>query len=167
MRATETSACVITVSDGVTAGTREDQGGMRVADYLYTLQFMVERRVVADDLLQIESTLRTAVADHYALVVTTGGTGLGPRDVTPEATRNVIERQVPGMAEEMRRKGLEQTPFAILSRGVCGVAGRSLIVNVPGNPTGAVDSLKAIAPVLKHALAVLRRSNYDHALEKD
>ncbi|KUO96321.1 MogA/MoaB family molybdenum cofactor biosynthesis protein [Ferroacidibacillus organovorans] len=163
----ENTAFVITVSDGVSSGTREDQGGQLVAEYLLALSFIVHRTVVPDDRLQIERALRAAVEKQCALVVTTGGTGLGPRDVTPEATRSVMEREVPGLAEQMRRIGLEQTPFAILSRGVCGVSARTLILNVPGNPKGAVDSLKAVAPVLKHALAVLRRSRYDHALEKD
>ena len=128
---------VVTVSDGVSRGVREDASGRAVAELLEGAGFDVKRRdVVPDERAQIEGLLRTLADEAVALVVTTGGTGLGPRDVTPEATRAVIERDAPGLAEEMRAAGRGSTPLAALSRGIAGTRGSTLIVNVPGSERG-------------------------------
>ena len=156
------SALVITASDGAAAGVREDASGAGVADRLVELGYVVERQVIPDDLAGIENALTEGAARH-ALVVTTGGTGLTPRDVTPQATQAVIDYEVPGLAEAMRAAGRAKTPFADLSRGVVGVCGRSLIVNLPGSPRGALESLEAIAAVLEHALETLA-GPYDHGV---
>jgi molybdopterin adenylyltransferase len=156
------SALVITVSDGVAAGVREDGSGARLEERLTALGFAVERLMVADEQWAIEAALVEATGGH-ALVVTTGGTGLTPRDVTPQATQAVIDYEVPGLAEAMRAAGRASTPLADLSRGVVGVRGRSLIVNVPGSPKGAVESFDAIEGVLDHALETLA-GPYDHAI---
>ncbi|HEU4572230.1 MAG TPA: MogA/MoaB family molybdenum cofactor biosynthesis protein, partial [Candidatus Limnocylindrales bacterium] len=124
------------------------------------LGFAVERRVVPDDQAAIAAALRDGAASH-PLVVTTGGTGLTPRDVTPQATLEVIDYEVPGLAEAMRADGRVKTPFAALSRSVVGVRGRSLIVNTPGSPKGALESLEAVIPVLDHALETLA-GPHDH-----
>lgn len=154
------SALVITASDGAAAGVREDASGVRVADRLAELGYAVERLVIPDDRAAIASAL-TEGAAHHPLIVTTGGTGLTPRDVTPQATLAVLDYEVPGLAEAMRAAGRATTPFADLSRGVVGVRGRSLIVNLPGSPMGALESLEAIAGVLDHALDTLS-GPYDH-----
>jgi molybdenum cofactor synthesis domain-containing protein len=154
------SALVITASDGAASGIREDASGSGVAGRLTELGYAVERLVVPDELDRIARALVEGAADH-PLVLTTGGTGLTPRDVTPQATRMVIDYDVPGLAEAMRAVGRASTPFADLSRGVVGVRGRSLIVNLPGSPKGALESLAAIEGVLKHALDTLA-GPYDH-----
>jgi molybdenum cofactor synthesis domain-containing protein len=151
---------VLTASDRSAAGTREDASGAALEERLVALGFRVERRVVADELAVIEAALREAAARH-PLVITTGGTGLTPRDVTPQATLAVVDYEVPGLAEAMRAEGRRQTPMADLSRAVVGVAGRSLVVNVPGSPKGALESFDAIAPVLDHALETLA-GPHDH-----
>jgi molybdenum cofactor synthesis domain-containing protein len=151
---------VLTASDRSAAGTREDASGAALEERLVALGFRVERRVVADEQAVIEAALREAAARH-PLVITTGGTGLTPRDVTPQATLAVVDYEVPGLAEAMRAEGRRQTPMADLSRAVVGVAGRSLVVNVPGSPKGALESLDAIAPVLDHALETLA-GPHDH-----
>jgi molybdenum cofactor synthesis domain-containing protein len=156
------TALVITASDGAAAGVREDASGARVAECLAALGFDVERLLIPDDRAAIEAALTNGAARH-PLVVTTGGTGLTPRDVTPQATQAVIDYEVPGLAEAMRAVGRASTPFADLSRGVVGVRGRSLIVNLPGSPKGALESFDAIAGVLDHALATLA-GPYDHAI---
>ena len=155
------SALVLTVSDGVAAGAREDASGAAVAERLVTLGLLVERAVVPDDRTAIEAAL-VAAADRHALVVTTGGTGLTPRDVTPQATLAVVDYEVPGFAEAMRADGRTRTPLAILSRAVVGVRGRTLVLNLPGSPRGAVESLAAVEPVLGHALDTLA-GPFDHA----
>jgi molybdopterin adenylyltransferase len=153
-------ALVITASDGVAAGVRDDASGEALATRLVELGFEVERRLVPDELAQLAAALRAA-ANTVELIVTTGGTGLTPRDVTPQATQAVIDYEVPGLAEAMRAAGRASTPMADLSRGVVGVLGRTLIINVPGSPRGALESLAAIEAVLDHAIDTLA-GPYDH-----
>jgi molybdenum cofactor biosynthesis protein B len=145
---------VLTVSDGVSAGTRQDESGMAIGDRLALAGFRVDRQTVPDDRAQIQGALATGAAGHE-LVITTGGTGLTPRDVTPQATLAAIDYEVPGLAEAMRASGRARTPMADLSRGVVGVIGKSLVVNVPGSPRAALESLVALEPVLVHALETL------------
>jgi molybdenum cofactor synthesis domain-containing protein len=149
------TAIVITVSDRCAAGTQTDLSGPLVAQLLRDDGAgVVDCIVVPDDKDQLIATLQDA-SKRAALVVTTGGTGLAPRDVTPEATLAVCERLVPGVAELMRAEGAKETPFAALGRGVCGAAGSTLIVNLPGSPAGAESSLRTILPLLPHALELL------------
>ena len=155
------SALVVTASDRGASGERADATGEGVAGRLQRLGFAVERRVVPDDRPIIENAIRDG-ASRFPLVVTTGGTGLTPRDVTPQATLAVIDYEVPGLAEAMRAAGRRQTPMADLSRSVVGVAGRSLVVNLPGSPKAALESIEAIVPVLEHALETLA-GPFDHA----
>lgn len=151
----ETRAVVLTISDRCSKGEQEDVSGPAVAKLLKVAGISsVLLRTLPDDMDAIITALR-----HYArnahLIVTTGGTGMAARDVTPDATRLVCERLVDGLAERMRAEGLQQTPFAALSRAVCGVSGSTLIVNLPGSPTGAESSLTAILSLLPHALDLL------------
>lgn len=142
---------VVTVSDGVTAGTRTDTSGPALVDVLLEQGFSVELVAIPDEPDRLAELIRDLAATS-SLVVTTGGTGFSERDTTPEATRSVIEREAPGLAEAMRAAGRERTPFADLSRGVAGIIGRCVVLNVPGSPKGAVESLSAVLPVLSHAL---------------
>ena len=156
-------ALVLTISDGVAVGSRQDESGIALGDRLAGAGFRVDRRAVSDDRAIIEAALREAARDHV-FVISTGGTGLTPRDVTPQATLAVVDYEVPGLAEAMRAAGRAVTPMADLSRGVVGVIGRSLVVNVPGSPKAAVESLAAIEPTLGHALETLA-GPYDHGIE--
>ncbi|HLY15395.1 MAG TPA: MogA/MoaB family molybdenum cofactor biosynthesis protein [Candidatus Limnocylindrales bacterium] len=158
---TDRSALVLTASDRSAEGSREDASGQVVADRLAALDFTIERKVVADEQWLIEEALIEAAARH-PLIVTTGGTGLTPRDVTPQATAAVIDYEVPGLAEAMRAEGRRSTPLASLSRAIVGVRGRTLIVNLPGSPRGAAESLEAIVAALPHALETLA-GPFDHA----
>jgi molybdopterin adenylyltransferase len=150
------SACVITVSDGVSAKTREDESGQALVRILKDAGFQVSDSVVVPDEEQRIADAIVAAADRGAdVVVTTGGTGLGPRDVTPQATSAVIDFEVPGIGEAMRRAGAASTPMAALSRSMAGVRGQTLIINVPGSPKGATESLEAVLPTLAHAIKLL------------
>jgi molybdopterin adenylyltransferase len=153
-------ALVLTISDGVAAGTRQDESGIALADRLAHAGFRVDRTSVADERALIETALRDGAREHV-FIISTGGTGLTPRDVTPQATLAVIDYEVPGLAEAMRAAGRAHTPMADLSRGVVGVIGRALIVNVPGSPKAALESLAALEPTLAHALETLA-GPYDH-----
>jgi molybdenum cofactor synthesis domain-containing protein len=156
-------AVVITASDGVSAGVRQDASGHRVGERLEALGYTVERAVLPDEQAVLTEVLRETAKAHD-LIVTTGGTGLTPRDVTPQATKAAIDYEIPGMAEAMRAAGRTSTPFADLSRGVVGVIGRALVINLPGSPRGALESLTAIEAVLDHALETLAGPfDHDHA----
>lgn len=161
MKALSIAAAVLTVSDSTHRGERKDLSGPVVAALLKKKGFsIVTAGVVSDEQPKIEHALRRLAAKAQ-LVVTTGGTGIAARDVTPEATRAVCERIVEGMAERMRAQGAKQTKFAALSRGVCGTLGKSLIVNLPGNPKAAKDSLTAVIDLVPHALELLA-GNTEH-----
>jgi molybdopterin adenylyltransferase len=145
-------AKVLTVSESVSHGTRQDRSGEELAAALVTHGFrVVERRVAPDGVDSVAAALTDLTSSFAGLVVTTGGTGFSPTDLTPEATRTVIEREAPGLAEAMRTV----SPLGRLSRGVAGAVGRCLILNVPGSPKGAVESLEAVVDVLPHALELL------------
>ena len=149
------TAAVLTVSDSSAWGERADISGPATADLLRQNGFEVtHEEVVPDDQAAIESVL-VRLSEQVQLIVTTGGTGIAARDVTPEATRAVCAKLIDGIPEKMRSEGVAQTPFAILSRGVCGVRGRSLIINLPGSPSGAVESLRAVLHILPHAIDLL------------
>ncbi len=152
---------VLTVSDGVTAGTRGDESGQRLADRLAGEGFEVERSAVPDDAAVIAAAIRGGAARHR-LVVTTGGTGLTPRDVTPQALEPLLDYAVPGLAELMRATGLRSTPYAALSRSLAGVIGRTLVLALPGSPNGALESLEAVLPVIPHALETLADDSSRH-----
>ena len=148
-------AAVLTVSDSCARGERNDVSGPAVVNSLEKHHFIViETRVVADDHSAILKAI-VELARKARLVVTTGGTGISARDVTPEATRTVCGRMLDGVSERMRREGEKKTPFAVLSRGVCGVCGSSIVLNLPGSPAGAVESLEAVIDVLPHAMQIL------------
>ncbi len=155
--AVEIRAVVITVSDRSARGEREDASGPLLAELLReTGAAVVAQEVVADDPEPLAARLRQfADREDVNLVLTTGGTGLAPRDNTPEATRAVIEREVPGLAEAMRAETFRQTPTAILSRAVCGVRSGALVINLPGSPKGVRECFAVIRPVLAHAVALL------------
>jgi molybdopterin adenylyltransferase len=147
---------VLTVSDRVAAGARDDAGGSALCELLEAAgAVLVSRAVVPDEREPISGALRAMVADAE-VVLTTGGTGLGPRDVTPEATRAVLDREAPGIAEALRAASLAITPFAMLSRATAGLVGRTLVVNLPGNPKAVREEWAVLAPVLAHAVETAR-----------
>jgi molybdopterin adenylyltransferase len=154
---------VLTVSDSVSKGQREDLSGPAVIAFCRGLGWEVTSSLcLPDDPASLREHLRKlADSGRVDLVVTTGGTGIGPRDNTPEATQAVADRVLPGIAEEMRRKGLEKTPTSVLSRAVAATRGKTLIVNLPGSPKGAVESLEAVAHLLPHAVNVLHGVRHD------
>ena len=154
------SALVLTISDSAAAGKREDLSGPEAGRILQEAGFDVQGiEVLADDRAAIEFRLRRASEMGLDLIVTTGGTGLSPRDVTPEATLAVIDRQVPGLAELMRMEGLKNTPRAVLSRAVSGICGATLIINLPGSVKAVRECLGAVRPVLGHAVETLKQSS--------
>jgi molybdopterin adenylyltransferase len=155
---------ILTVSDSVAAGTYEDRSGPAVVKRCQELGWeVVATTVLADEKIAIEAFLRkTADAGDSAvdLILTTGGTGVGPRDVTPEATLAAIERVIPGFAEHMRAEGRKTTERALLSRGITGIRAKTIIINLPGSPTGAVESLNAIAALLPHTVDVVHGASH-------
>jgi molybdopterin adenylyltransferase len=157
-------AGVVTVSDKGHAGKREDASGPLLAELLRSMGAKIVRQtVVPDERAEIEQVL-TELADEAQmdLVVTTGGTGPAPRDVTPEATRAVVEREMPGLAEVLRFEGYRKTPLAVVSRGVAGIRGQTLVVNLPGSPRAVREGMETLAPILPHAIKMLRGVDTEH-----
>ncbi len=149
-------AHVITVSDGAYHGTRQDTSGPALVEMLQAGGFEVSGPEVLPDSVERITVAIMAASGGNDVIVTNGGTGLGPRDVTPQATAALLDYEVPGIAEEIRRAGVASVPMAALSRAIAGVRGRTLVINVPGSPTGATQSLEAVMPVLSHAVQLLR-----------
>jgi molybdenum cofactor synthesis domain-containing protein len=152
---------VLTVSDGVSAGEREDASGDLLAELLAAEGYELERRVVPDDREAIADAI-VELAEDAALVLSTGGTGLGPRDVTPEASAEVIDRPAPGIAEAIRADSIAKTPHGLLSRGIAGVRDRTLVVNLPGSPGGCRDGFAVLQPALAHVLELLAGEQTAH-----
>jgi molybdopterin adenylyltransferase len=152
---------VLTVSDGVARGEREDESGTVLEELLVADGYEVARRVVADERSEIAEAIEE-LSDEHALVLTTGGTGVAARDVTPEATASVLGRQVPGIAEALRADAAARTPHGLLSRGVAGIRGRSLVVNLPGSPGGCRDGFAVLRSALPHALRLLAGEQGGH-----
>ncbi|MBU4175243.1 MAG: MogA/MoaB family molybdenum cofactor biosynthesis protein [Actinobacteria bacterium] len=161
------TAAVVTVSDRGSVGEREDESGPALREILEDAGIDVPRVViVADERAELKQLLRDLCEEGFNLVVTTGGTGVSPRDVTPEATMEVIDREVPGMAEAMRAESLKVTPHAMISRAVCGLKGRTLIINLPGSPKGARECLEAVMAAVPHALEVAAGDVSECAVER-
>jgi len=152
---------VLTVSDGVSAGERDDASGDLLAEVLAQDGWAVERRVVPDDRDEIAVALRE-LAETNNLILTTGGTGFGPRDLTPEATASVLERGAPGISEAVRVDAVAKTPHGMLSRGTAGIAGSTLIVNLPGSPGACRDGWAVLAPAVGHAVRLLAAKTTEH-----
>jgi molybdopterin adenylyltransferase len=157
------NVAVVTISDSVARGANKDASGPAVLARCQQLHWTVAAtHLLPDEPAQIQSLLRRLADENSVdLILTTGGTGLGPRDSTPEATQGIAEKLIPGMAEEMRRKGLEHTPRAILSRGIAAIRGATLILNLPGSPKGAVESLDAVAALLPHCIQIIHGARHD------
>jgi molybdopterin adenylyltransferase len=162
-------ASVVTVSDKGHAGEREDASGPLLADLLRKMQVeVVSQTIVPDERDEIEHMLiRLADEEHVELIITTGGTGPAPRDVTPEATRTVIKREMPGLAEVLRAEGYRKTPLAALSRGVSGIRAQTLIVNLPGSPKAVREGMETLTPILPHAIKMLRGVDTEHEHEQE
>jgi molybdenum cofactor biosynthesis protein B len=154
-------AAVLTVSDGVAAGVRDDRSGDLLAELLAGEGFAVERRIVPDERAEIAVAIRDLAASNR-VVLTTGGTGLTPRDVTPEATSDVLDRPAPGIAEALRADSIAKTPHGLLGRGVAGTVGATLVVNLPGSTGGCRDGFEILRPALVHALALLAGEPTEH-----
>jgi molybdopterin adenylyltransferase len=154
-------AAVLTVSDRVSRGEAEDKSGDALEELLHGDGYDVERRVVPDEREQIAAALRE-LARSARLVLTTGGTGLAPRDVTPEATRDVLDREAPGIAQALRADSIEKTPHGLLTRGIAGVSGSALVVNLPGSTGGCRDGYAVLRPALEHALRLLADETTAH-----
>jgi molybdopterin adenylyltransferase len=154
-------AAVVTVSDGVSAGEREDESGALLVELLEAESYEVEHRVVPDERPQIAAALRE-LALTADVILTTGGTGVSPRDFTPEATDAVLDRRVPGIAEALRADAISKTPHGLLGRGLAGIRGRALIVNLPGSPGGCRDGFALIKPALPHAVELIAGGRSEH-----
>lgn len=152
---------MLTVSDGVARGVRDDRSGDLLAGLLAGEGFEVERRVVPDELDEIEAAL-AELSGRATLVITTGGTGLAPRDVTPEATASVLDREAPGIAQAIRADAIARTPHGLLTRGTAGIRGRTLVVNLPGSPGGCSDGFAVLQPALRHALELIADEPTEH-----
>ena len=151
----------MTISDGVAAGEREDESGRLLVELLEAEHYAVEHRVVPDERPQIAAAIRE-LSRTARLVLTTGGTGVSPRDFTPEATDSVIDRPVPGIAEALRADAISKTPHGLLGRGVAGVRGQTLVVNLPGSPGGCRDGFELLKPALEHALRLIAGGQTEH-----
>jgi molybdenum cofactor synthesis domain-containing protein len=151
----------VTISDGVAAGEREDESGRLLVELLEAEHYAVEHRVVPDERPQIAAAIRE-LSRTARLVLTTGGTGVSPRDFTPEATDSVIDRPVPGIAEALRADAISKTPHGLLGRGVAGVRGQTLVVNLPGSPGGCRDGFELLKPALEHALRLIAGGQTEH-----
>jgi molybdenum cofactor synthesis domain-containing protein len=158
-------ALAITVSDRTAAGVYADRGGPLLVSLLVGAGCQVDGPLVVPDGEPVEAALRSALASHYDIVVTTGGTGLTPRDQTPEMTARVLDREVPGIAEAIRAAGRIAVPTAVLARGLAGVAGRTLIVNLPGSTGGVRDGMEVLAPILRHAVEQLAGGDHVRGVE--
>lgn len=153
---------VITVSDRVSQGQSEDRSGPTAVEILEELGFRCSLVVTPDGVAEVEEAIRLALQSDPAIVVTTGGTGMSSRDLTPEGTLRVVERLAPGIAEAMRSATFGTNPHGMLSRGVCGMAGRTLILNLPGSVTGVTESLSVVRAALRHAVELLRSAETEH-----
>lgn len=164
LKSNRIKAAVVTVSDKASRGEREDKSGEVVSEVLSNAKIDVLRReVVADELEELKKLLIELSDSGFDLIVTTGGTGISPRDITPEATLSVVQKEIPGMAEAMRFESRKKTPYAMISRAVCGMRGRTIIINLPGSPSGARECLEVVMPAIPHAVEVASGSAHECA----